>query len=134
MPTDKRPPGSLDFELTDLSDARKTLDSLPEGLIDSTQKAEYWIDRRRKTTANDRALTGAAIDWLIGLPSNIRPTKLCDQFPRIANALAEAWRDPRRCGGLFESLTSDRRGGREGFPADVRAEIQRLCAYRGTGD
>ena len=130
QPPDNRTPGSFDFETIDLGEARKALDSLPEGLVDLTGNPEFWIDRRRKATPNDRALTGASIDWLIGLPSNIRPTKLCNQFPRIANALAEAWRDPWRCDGLLQSLANDRRGGRVGFPADVLAEIQRLTAYR----
>lgn len=133
MSTPDRPPGSIDFEPIDLDEARRVLDLPPDGLIDATQSAAFWLSRRRKPTPTDRALTGATIDWLVQLPADARPTKLCDQFPRIANALAEAWPDPVRGDGFLAALASGRRGQRKGFAQDLQLEIERLRVYRASG-
>ncbi len=128
-----RHPGSIDFEPTDLNEARKVLDGLPDGLVDPTSRPEFWIPRRRKSEPTDRALTGVAIDWMVQLPSIMQPRKLSTQYPRIANALAEAWADKARCLDLLASLSKDQRGRRQGFPPHVQLEIARLFAYRKSG-
>ncbi len=128
-----RHPGSIDFEPTDLSEARKVLDGLPDGLVDATSRPEFWIPRRRRSEPTDRALTGAAIDWMVQLPSIVQPRKTSAQYPRIANALAEAWADKAQCLDLLASLVKDQRGRRLGFPPHIQLEIGRLNAYRKTG-
>ena len=130
-PPRARPPGTIEFELTDLSDARHVLDELPEGVLER-EKLEpgYWEQRRRKALVTDRALTGAAIDWLIKLPPEVRPKVLCEQFPRVANVIADAWNDGPAGDRLFARLLSDDRGGRRGFPADIEHELLRLVDYR----
>jgi hypothetical protein len=131
MHSNPRHPGSIDFEPTDLSEARKVLDLLPDGLAEVTSISQGWADRRRRPTPTDRALTGASIDWLVGLPSSVRPTALCNQYPRIANALAEAWPDKERCDSVLAALRADQRGKRQGFAPAIQLEIERLRAYRG---
>lgn len=122
--------GSLDFEPIDINDARKALDQLPDGLVDPTTRPQYWIPRRRKAAAADRALTGLALDWLRKLPPIVRPGKLTDQFPRVTNAVADIWADKFHCEDLLASLLRDQRGQRQGFAQDLQVEIKRLIAYR----
>jgi hypothetical protein len=126
-----RPPGSIDFEITDLSDARQAMEELPAGLREREQlEPGYWDQRRRKPTPADRALTGAALDWLIKLPPEVRPKALCEQFPRVANVIAEAWGDGTAGDRLFERLLTDDRGGRRGFPSEIEHELRRLVDHR----
>ena len=136
-PSDQSPPefDALEFEITDLSDARHALDELPAGVTTAQTLAPgYWLDRRRKPTATDRALTGAAIDWLLGLPERLRPTITCERFPRIVNAIAASWTKPGERDALFDSLLGNSRSQRAGFPLPVRTEIEALrAAARASG-
>lgn len=124
------PPPALDaleFELTDFDDARRALDELPPGVgTMHTLEPGYWNGRRRPTQPTDRALTGAAIEWMIGLRDDLRPRELCERYPRIANFLAEAWPDPARRQQALEHLVNDERGQRAGFPHAVRMELELL--------
>jgi hypothetical protein len=121
-----RPEGSIDFQLTDLDDARHALEEPPAGVGRLPQMdPAYWSQRRRKPQAADRALVGATIDWLVSLPPHLRPQALCDQYPRAANAVAEAWNGPHRL-ALLESLLIDSRGNRRGFPLQPRRELEAL--------
>lgn len=126
------PPGSIDFELTDLQSAREALDELPAGVGKTAAlQPGYWLSRRRKPTAADRALTGDAISWLVALPPSQRPRALCERYPRLANVIAAAWpRDGERQ-AVMQDLLRDNRGGRKGLPSDVRAEIQTLLRHFG---
>lgn len=131
MSNSKPPPGSLDFELTDLGDARRALDLPPDGLIEAQQMApDYWTARRRSAVPTDRALTGEAMDWVVHLPAELRPIALCEGFPRVANAIAQAWAIRAHCESLLASMLTDKRGRRRGFPAEVQLEIERLASYR----
>jgi len=131
-PQGARPLGTIEFELTDLSDARHALDDLPPGVREREQlEPGFWEQRRRKPAPTDRALTGAAIDWLIRLPADKRPRALSEQFPRVANVLAQAWYDGAQGDALLRRLLVDDRGGRRGFPAEVEAELRRLAQLRG---
>lgn len=119
-------PGSIEFELTDLENARLALDELPEG-VDKvpTLAANYWEQRRRKPLPTDRALQGATIDWMLKLPVALRPRELCDRFPRAANAVAAAWNGNERA-AVLDDLLTDHRGRRHGFPPEVRSELEAL--------
>lgn len=128
---DSRPPelGALDFELTDFDEARQAMDELPPGVgTVRTLEPGYWESRRRKAEVTDRALTGAAIDWMLALPPDLRPKALCERYPRVANALAAAWPDPGDRRAAMERLANDERGQRAGFPHAVRMEIEMLYA------
>ena len=67
--------------------------------------------------------------WIASLPREVRPLALLKQFPRIANMLAQAWHDPAAFREYMFDLLIDRRGGRQGFPQDVRSELLKLRAY-----
>ena len=71
----------------------------------------------------------ATFKWIAGLPREVRPLALLQQFPRIANMLAQSWHDPAAFREYMFDLLIDRRGGREGFQQDVRSELLRLRAY-----
>jgi hypothetical protein len=67
--------------------------------------------------------------WLETLPANVRPHALVRQFPRIANLIAAAWRDPKSFYGYMESLLHDKRGGRKGFPPEILHELVALQQF-----
>ena len=127
------PPGSIDFELTDFEDARHVLDDLPPGVAEAKHlQPGYWEEQRRKSVATDRALTGAAMDWVIRLPPALRPHATCEQFPRVINAIAAAWPDVAYSRQVVEHMLNDYRGGRRGFPEAVRRELAALVAHQST--
>ena len=123
-------PGSIDFEITDFDSARQALDELPPG-IEEVKHLEpgYWEQQRRKPTPIDRALTGAAMDWVIGLPPALRPHATCEHFPRVVNAIASAWADTAHSLQVLDQMVNDRRGGRRGFPTSVQQELVALMAH-----
>ena len=118
----------FEFELTDLEEARRILDteSISQFDVATVVPPEHWKRLRRGNLPTDRALTGRAIDWLLALPPTLRPQSLTLQFPRITNALAEVWHEPEQCHAAFDRLLSDGRKGRKGFPAAVRDELVAL--------
>ena len=132
MSNRQTPPGSIDYELTDVEEARLVLDLLPDGLVAARQLPDFWTLRRRTPAPMDRTLTGAAMDWVMALPSEVRPVRLCQHFPRLGNALAHAWTNQVQFESLLAALLTDRRGKRRGFSSDVRLELERLGSYRAT--
>ena len=135
-PNDKSPPPApeskwdkgLEFELTDFDEARRILDGESDSQFDvaSIARPEHWKRVRRASLPTDRALTGHAIGWLLGLPATLRPQALSRDFPRIVNVLAELWHEPERCQAAFDKLLCDKRKGRKGFPAAVHDELVAL--------
>ncbi|MDP1691221.1 MAG: hypothetical protein Q8L49_04580 [Burkholderiaceae bacterium] len=125
------PPGSIDFEITDFEHARQVLDDLPAGIIEvKHMQPGFWERQRRKSTPTDRALTGAAMDWVIGLPPGLRPHATCEHFPRVVNALAGAWADSAYSVQVLDHMINDYRGGRRGFPVAVQQELAALLAHQ----
>lgn len=130
-PKPARPPGSIDFELTDFDSARQALDDLPAGVAEvQHMRPGFWEQQRRKSTPTDRALTGAAMDWVIGMPPALRPHATCEHFPRVINAIAESWPDVAYSLQVLEHMIRDHRGGRRGFPAGVQRELAGLLAHQ----
>ena len=78
--------------------------------------------RRRWTQPFDQPLPATA-RWVASLPEHVQPLALLQQFPRIANALARVWHDNLESRLYLDDLLIDRRGGRQGFPADVHHEL-----------
>jgi hypothetical protein len=70
--------------------------------------------------------------WCESLPPRVRPVALMRQFARIANLIAAAWGDLVQFEIYMDSLLTDKRGGRKGFPGDVLAELAALDVYRHT--
>jgi len=125
------PPGSIDFEETDFDSARQALDELPPGLAEVKHlQAGSWEQQRRKPTPTDRALTGPAMDWVIGLPPALRPHATCEQFPRVVNAIAATWADSAYSLQVIGHMINDYRGGRRGFPESIQRELHALHEYR----
>jgi hypothetical protein len=118
----------LEFELTDLEDARRVLDeeSISQFDVAGAASPAQWKRLRRSSLPTDRALSGSAIDWLIALPPTLRPEHLPRRFPRIVNALAVVWHDADACHVAMAKLLDDTRKGRQGFPPEVRAELVAL--------
>ena len=118
----------LEFELTDFAEARRILDSesLSQFDVSRVVPEDHWKRSRRGGLPTDRALTGRTIDWLLALPSTVRPQHLSLQFPRITNALAEVWHEPQQRQAALDKLVCDGRKGRKGFPVAVRDELLAL--------
>jgi hypothetical protein len=82
---------------------------------------------RREPQSKD--LNPQTLAWLDGLPSELRPCETALRFARIANRLAELWATPPLCLQYLDELCFDRRGGRQGFPPGVAAELLALKAH-----
>lgn len=121
---------ALEFELTDFDEARRALDQLPPGVDRAPTLMSGWDSKRRKPLPTDRALTGMAMDWVVQLPPALRPHSTCEQFPRVANVLAESWHDRALSINVLDHMIHDYRGGRRGFPHAVQAELEVLFDYQ----
>lgn len=93
----------------------------PPGVRPSIQD---WAERRRAQPAN--YLLPASIKWFADLPTDVRPVALAAKYPRIINVIVQAWNSPAACRSTFEDLLADRRGTRQGFPADVHRDLVTL--------
>jgi hypothetical protein len=76
--------------------------------------------------AAGRRHPGRTVDWLLRLAPAARPTHLADAMPRIANALADRWSDTPAAAAYVGDLLIDRRGGRKGFPPEIKGELVML--------
>jgi hypothetical protein len=124
-----KPSGLIEFEFTSVDDARAEADRPAAVVAIEKLLPGYWEEQRRPLSAADRALTGKGIDWLLGLPANARPKAMCEQYPRIANYLAEIWTNPTDTQLALMRLLADERGQRKGFSLQIEQEIGRLAAY-----
>ena len=97
---------------------------------DEVPDTARWESVRRPPRHTDEALTGTTRVWFRKLPAGRRPHALCSRFPRVANRIAWCWPDPALTQQVLEDLLVDRRGGREGFPRPIVAELRRLRDYR----
>ncbi|MEZ5447282.1 MAG: hypothetical protein R3F45_16145 [Gammaproteobacteria bacterium] len=75
------------------------------------------------------SLAHETTQWLAELPPNVRPQRVANAYPRIANTLCRNWQDPMEWLGYIDSLLLDSRGGRHGFSADIAMELARLKDY-----
>jgi hypothetical protein len=65
--------------------------------------------------------------WFETLPKDVQPVALMASYARIANMIAATWTDPKGLAAYMDSLLTDRRGNRRGFPADVLRELMALA-------
>lgn len=70
-----------------------------------------------------------AIRMLDRLPPEMRLLELRRTFPHVINIIAQHWGDAAGMQKTMQSLLIDNRGGRQGFPADVRRELAELADY-----
>ena len=85
---------------------------------------------RKSTPAN--IVFPRTLKWANELPPRVKPVALMRHFPRIANMIAAAWDDLVQFETYMDSLLTDKRGGRKGFPTDVITELGALDNYRHT--
>jgi hypothetical protein len=83
----------------------------------------------RKATPVNTLLPRTA-RWIESLPPRVRPVVLVRQFARIANLIAATWGNVEHFENYMESLLTDKRGNRRGFPPEVLAELSALEVYR----
>jgi hypothetical protein len=70
------------------------------------------------------------LSWCASLPGEIRPNALVRRYARIANLIAVSWGDRKSFRAYMESLLTDTRGNRRGFPPDVLGNLVALQHYR----
>jgi hypothetical protein len=127
----------LDTSLTITEDTRgelypfrskKTSEPKRDALVEAGKSEEAFKHLRKNQPANIALPKTKA--WFETLPSKVQPSALMRQFPRIANLIAAAWDDLVQFETYMDSLLTDNRGGRKGFPSDVIAELRALAIYR----
>ena len=118
----------MEFEQVSIDSARAALDEMPADVASLIDRG-YWEKVRRAPLATDRALTGRTLALLASLPEGVRPLLTSERYPRVLNAIAQAWHDLEGREKVFEHLLNDRRVGRRGFPIDIEREISALCLY-----
>jgi hypothetical protein len=89
-----------------------------------------WSRFRAPAREQDRKLSKSAQEWLRGLPGARWPMNLATHHPRIVNHLALVWPDRHLTDMYFERLLTDTRGGRQGFPGPVQADLLALRRLR----
>ena len=100
----------------------------PELILGALEKVD-WSSKRKTAPLN--ILLPFTMLWARELPPRIRPLALMVRFPRIANLLAANWKEPTAFHSYMRGLLVDRRGGRQGFPPNIKHELGRLRAcYR----
>jgi len=86
-----------------------------------------WLPKRKAKPYEQ--LLASTKAWCATLPPELRPTVLCERFPRIANGIASGWSDRNETMRYFDDLLTDNRGGRQGFPANVLEELHAVKEF-----
>ena len=120
-------PDSLEFERVSIDDARHVLDDSVKPAYSVAKPSVDWKQRRKITGAE--SLRTATLQWILKLPPHVQPRHLQLRFPRIANRMAAEWPHISACEAFLDSLITDKRGGRKGFPLAVAQEIASLRDY-----
>ena len=91
---------------------------------------EHLHTSRKQESAVPETLRSETRLWIAQLPPYLELRALTQQFPRIANRIANLWSTPVQCERyLDELLFNDRTGIRQGFPLPVCRELMQLkCA------
>lgn len=103
---------------------RTTSNPVPNALDDRD-----WRLLRASEPAPAGVLSPRAAAWLDALPGDVRPAELAGRHPRLVDRFALSWDDPALTAFVLDDLMTDRRGGRQGFPPGIRAELARLRRF-----
>jgi len=87
-----------------------------------------WSKERGPVRDQDLHLSDMARRWVDEMPQGLAPQQLAKEYPRIANRLALCWNDPKLATAVLDSLLTDKRGGRRGFPRGIDQELRALRA------
>ena len=119
------------------NDVRSDVHTIDPTKISRTQKSpqprvadDTYAHLRKAAPAN--VPLRRTLEWVESLPPPLRPHALVIHFPRIANQIAAAWSDLDYFDTYMDSLLTDKRRGRKGFPLEVVAELAALERYRHT--
>lgn len=104
----------------------------PSRVPASPRAVRQDFSRQRKAEPANYLLP-ASRAWIEGLPAGVRPSRLPELYPRIANLIAMDWNDGVRCLALLVELLVGRREYREGFPTDVHRELRALRDHHYAG-
>ncbi len=88
-----------------------------------------YEEMRKPEDPRDNRVRSSTIKWARSIPSALRPRALVIQFPRLANTLADVWCQPKVFQMLLCQLMVDDRGGRQGFPLEVKRDLAKLRIY-----
>jgi hypothetical protein len=92
------------------------------------QQLEAMRLLRSAPNPRDRTLSKVAEEWRDRVALRLPTQAVCERYPRIANRIALCWSDRVLTERLLDDLLRDRRGGRNGFPEPVHAELVALAA------
>jgi hypothetical protein len=95
------------------------------------QSEADWSHTRSPEGFHDTVLLNHTSAWVDSLPSRLRPVQLTKNCPRLANRFALCWSDVALTSALFDTLMTDKRGNRKGFPPVLAAELLRLHELHG---
>lgn len=104
----------------------KLVESPSESPILDAEQGKY--QHLRKATPANVAFP-RTLAWVETLPSDVQPTALLRRYPRIVNLIATVWGDRQWFQEYMESLLTDTRGNRQGFPPDVLKDLLALRSY-----
>ena len=119
----------IPFEKVSVEEAKRSLQGDVVKSEISPPPVKKWDRSRLPETPQAAELVRNTFRWLATLPADVRPHGLAMQYPRIANRFAEIWKRPLQCERYFDSLMIDKRGGRQGFPPAIAAEIAALKSH-----
>lgn len=92
-----------------------------------TSPSQAW--QRRRLHTEDLHLRSSTDDWLCAMPVGVRPLRLPERFPRIANDLFRLWNDSIEIDRYFANIEFDQRGDRLGFAPIIREELLALHVH-----
>lgn len=119
---------SFTFEKVSLEDAKRVHDGVPS--TKSSLDGPLDGHHNRARINNDEPLRPETAQWLLALPATVRPHKLAQRYPRVANRICALWGQPRQCSDYLDELLLVRRPvPRQGFPSEVAKDIAGLTAY-----
>jgi hypothetical protein len=119
----------IPFEKVSVKDAKGALDQNDATASTSAAPQKDWSVMRHASETQEIRITKEVMAWLSQLPPEVRPRALAVQYPRIFNKIAELWGRPLLCEKYLDELLMDERGTRQGFPADVAAELTALKTH-----
>lgn len=105
-----------------------------EAIVTDPLSIDFGRTKGSKQAVGERMLAGSTIDWLLAIEPALRPKRLCERYPHVANRLAGAWTNEPASIQSLQQLEDDARWGSTGYPAQVQTELQRLLqALRSPG-
>jgi len=111
-------------------DELRTPNAVTSAAASTAASEEQYRHLRRNQPVNTPL--PATQSWFASLPTHLKPAALMASYARIANVIAANWTDPKALAACMDSLLTDRRGNRRGFPADVLRELMALALHAQT--